>query len=240
MFVTTRSVSASASHRAFTLIEMVVVIAIIGVLAGLLMPAVQSAREAARRAQCGNNLKQIGLAIHGYNDAYNCLPPGYMKMFDPRYPGLDPPCGAALIDKSYLVMILPGMEQMPLYNSINQMLSIESRENRTIQPIAISAYACPSDPGAGYARTLGVERLVRQGMADPGEHLEAAFTSYCACYGSYFVVADPTVEHGCQVDPRAIAQLNGPFVWPSVRLSSIRDGLSETIFVAELATAPMR
>lgn len=229
-----------ASARAFTLIEMVVVIAIIGILAGLLIPAIQTARESARRSQCSNNLKQIGLAIHGYHDSHGCLPPGYMKSFDPRYVGLDPPCATALVDKSFLVLILPGMEQSALYNSINQMLNIESRENRTVQPIAVSTYACPSDPGAGYPRPMAMRGLIDRGLADPGEQLEAVFTSYEACFGSYFVAAEPTADNGCTIDPRALEQINGAFGRAPVRLSSVRDGLGQTIFVAERATTPMR
>ncbi|MFI5460891.1 MAG: DUF1559 domain-containing protein [Isosphaerales bacterium] len=238
MVITTRSVAVSA--RAFTLIELVVVIAIIGILAGLLLPAVQSAREAARKSQCASNLSQMGLAIHSYHDSHGCLPPGWMKNFDPRYAGLNPPCGPALVDKSFLVLILPGVEQSALYNSINQALNIESRENRTIHPVAVSAYACPSDPGSGHARPVAMEGLIQRGLADPGEHLDAVFASYGACLGSFFVAAEPTVDHGCRVDPRAITQLNGPFGIAPVSLASVRDGLGQTAFVAERATAPMR
>ena len=92
--------------RGFTLIELLVVIAIIGVLIALLLPAVQAAREAARRAQCANNLKQIGLALHNYHDAHGVLPPGYV--YQPGY---------ATGGFGWASMILPYMEQTPLFNA---------------------------------------------------------------------------------------------------------------------------
>ena len=101
------------ARRGFTLIELLVVIAIIAVLIALLLPAVQAGREAARRIQCVNNLKQVGLAIHNYNDSNNCFPPA-------AYPVLEP--GGTLAtstDFSQNVRMLGYLEQQPLYNAAN-------------------------------------------------------------------------------------------------------------------------
>ncbi|MHC5542630.1 type IV pilin protein, partial [Singulisphaera rosea] len=90
--------------RAFTLIELLVVIAIIAVLIGLLLPAVQAAREAGRRIQCVNNLKQLGLALHNYHESRQCLPPSSM---------------GSIGDFSALSQILPFLEQTNMYNVLN-------------------------------------------------------------------------------------------------------------------------
>src|SRR5947208_1831693 len=103
-----------ARPRGFTLIELLVVISIIAVLIGLLLPAVQSAREAARRIQCTNNLKQIGLALHHYHDAFGVFPPGGITNFKPTGGDI---WSANLM--SWRALILPRMEQNPLYNGIN-------------------------------------------------------------------------------------------------------------------------
>src|SRR3546814_780854 len=102
------------SHKGFTLIELLVVIAIIAVLVALLLPAVQQAREAARRSQCKNNLKQIGLALHNYHDTHRVFPPGQMSWFGSDLFPLN--AGARI---SWMQQILPFIDQAPLYNSFN-------------------------------------------------------------------------------------------------------------------------
>src|SRR5262245_12344660 len=99
------------SNRAFTLIELLVVIAIIAVLIALLLPAVQQAREAARRSQCKNNLKQLGLGIHNYHDAFNRLPLNRMTGRN----GIPSVFGSI----GWIAMTLPYIDQAPLYNTIN-------------------------------------------------------------------------------------------------------------------------
>ncbi len=108
--------------KGFTLVELLVVIAIIGVLIGLLLPAVQAAREAARRMQCTNNLKQLGLALHGYATCVGVFPPGCVMVAgvdpggDPWLEAAETGCGTGKHGTSWVLMILPYLEQQALYS----------------------------------------------------------------------------------------------------------------------------
>src|SRR5947209_405838 len=128
----------SMTRRAFTLIELLVVIAIISVLIALFLPAVQSAREAARRAQCANNLKQLGLAIHNYLDANSVMPPA-------AFPRDAIPWYGYPYDFSVFIRILPQLEQPALYNATNLDLTVWNGENITVISTALSGLTCPSD-----------------------------------------------------------------------------------------------
>ena len=126
------------ADRAFTLIELLVVISIIGVLVALLLPAVQAAREAARRAQCVNNLKQVGLALHNYEGSHQVLPPGYVSAIDSTGTDLGPGWGWA-------AMLLPQFEQAATFSALNFSTNIEVAGNLTARLVNIAAFLCPSD-----------------------------------------------------------------------------------------------
>ena len=236
-------VARTGLRQGFTLIELLVVIGIIGILVALLLPAVQSAREAARRTQCMNNLKQIGLALQSYHDFNGGLPIGLTLSYDRRYVQYDPgtQCGDPYVDRSYLVSILPHVEGKDLYNALNADLSIFARENRTGFTVTLGVYACPSDPSSGPPRAMRPFDLPSMGLVDPGESLQASFTSYTACHGTYPVYALKNTNNDCRVDPRVAAQADGCFIQPtSMPFSRVGDGLSQTLFVAERATATLR
>ncbi len=200
----------------FTLVELLVVIAIIGVLIALLLPAVQAAREAARRAQCTNNLKQIGLGLHNYELSYKQFPFGAVWS-SPFERG------------SILVRLLPYVEQTATYDAIDfRQQSIHNAvlpgTSTKVASQVISTYICPSDTHGNYFY--------------PGRALH----NYAASRGPTQVYANPACycDHPWQLMALAF-DLNsrdfaGPFTRAGVttRISDIRDGLSNTIFFGEV------
>lgn len=145
--------------RAFTLIELLVVIAIIAILIALLLPAVQQAREAARRTQCKNNLKQIGLALHNYHDVYNKLPPQAIYGFWN---------GTANLPRhhTWISMILPYIEQANLYSRIN--FSTPAWGQAHVTGDLLPALLCPSDAGLTKANTRNI--VFTNYVANEGYH----------------------------------------------------------------------
>jgi prepilin-type N-terminal cleavage/methylation domain-containing protein/prepilin-type processing-associated H-X9-DG protein len=228
-------------RRAFTLVELIVVLAILGLLLSLVLPAVQDAREAARRLACTNNLKQLGIALHNYHQAVGALPIGHMQLYDRRYAGPNPPCTARAGEKSILVMVLPYLEQSTLYNSVNSDLTIYGFENRTIFAVGVASFVCPSDTDAGGPRGMDSSQLVGLGLATPGELLKGDFTSYAGCFGSLAVVDFPNPANQCAVPGQVWEQANGCFNDRSpMNYSMISDGLSNTILAAERSCTTLR
>ncbi|MBT5017958.1 MAG: DUF1559 domain-containing protein, partial [Planctomicrobium sp.] len=130
-----------SSLRGFTLIELLVVIAIIAILIALLLPAVQQAREAARRTQCKNNLKQLGLALHNYHDTHGIFP----NSMDSYFPG-GVPSRSNPRNHSWMVMILPFIDQAPLYQSIDfssQLYGQTLAGGQLVTAQKMTPYRCP-------------------------------------------------------------------------------------------------
>jgi prepilin-type N-terminal cleavage/methylation domain-containing protein/prepilin-type processing-associated H-X9-DG protein len=204
-----------SQRRGFTLIELLVVISIIGVLVALLLPAVQAAREAARRASCTNNLKQIGLALQTYHDALECFPMSYAarRAFVDGASDTAPGWG-------WSAMILPQIEQPALFQATNFGLPVEAPQNSTVVRMLILAYLCPSDPtpGAPFPIDDGSSTVLAS----------VAPTSYAACVG------DDRADSTTGLNNDGLG--NGVMYRNSrVRLADVTDGASQTILVGERA-----
>ncbi len=194
----------SRPRRAFTLIELLVVIAIIGVLVALLLPAVQAAREAARRAQCVNNLKQIGLAFHNYEGTFQTLPSGYVSTFDASGTDLGPGWGWA-------AMVLPNVEQSSLFASVNFSMGVEVPANLTVRLVIINSFLCPSDR---------VQPSWEAVSRDPATGV--AYQVICKVAPSNYVGMSGVSEPG--PDGEGLFYRNS-----SIAFRDITDGLSQTI-----------
>ncbi len=225
----------SRRGRGFTLIELLVVIAIIAVLIALLLPAVQAAREAARRIQCVNNLKQLGLAAQNYHDINQSFPIGVPWNFDvAAYPNW-------CTSQSPFVSMLAQFEQTALYNAMNFNRNMYSIANSTIYATGLTALWCPSDGTVSRSLTFPWGMAYDWGSATA----TVRFTDYAACYGTW--CADPfnyakkikTYSPGisANADFQAIqANVNGIFNENiSYNISSVTDGTSNTILFGERA-----
>ena len=130
-------------RNAFTLVELLVVIAIIGILVSLLLPAIQAAREAARRAQCQNNIRQLALAVHGYHDLHKELPPLYTIGRNAKFA-----LAFGLETYSWRALILPHVEEQSVQNVLNFAESSTHASNQTAINRAVEVFYCPSTPRA--------------------------------------------------------------------------------------------
>jgi prepilin-type N-terminal cleavage/methylation domain-containing protein/prepilin-type processing-associated H-X9-DG protein len=213
-------------RRGFTLIELLVVIAIIAILISLLLPAVQAAREAARRIQCVNNLKQIGLALHNYHSQQNVFPPGYLSLRDPVNFDNDGP------GWGWLARCLNQIEQAPLYNSINFVVGIETSGNRTARSTLVPSFLCPSDAWRIDAFTVVDSTTTNTAPGAP----------ICAVASSNYVGSVGTGDPS-SLYPYIIDDDNGPpgrdngngifFRNASVTIAQVLDGTSQTFAAGE-------
>jgi prepilin-type N-terminal cleavage/methylation domain-containing protein/prepilin-type processing-associated H-X9-DG protein len=198
------------SRRAFTLIELLVVVAITGILIALLLPAVQKVRESANRAQCQNNLHQVGLALHSYHDARGSLPSGYA--WQPVTPDT---VGNTAPGWGWGALLLPYVEADALAKTIDPCRPIEDPAHRAVRTTMLPLFTCPSDRRAGI---FTVTDSAGAALAD------AASNSYAACFGAVVEIND---------DPD---KGNGLFFRNSaIRLAQVLDGTSNTIAVGERA-----
>ncbi len=165
----------SAQRLGITLLELLVVISVVAMLVALLMPAVQKVREASRRAQCMNNLRQIGLALQNYATDYGYFPNLHVGRVDNAAGGL-----GRLDDFSPLARLLPYLDQGPVYESLNFSSDLHSHSGRTDQVRPIPGFICPSDPtstqsGSSYRFSIGRTVIVHPLVPGSGAFPALAF-----------------------------------------------------------------
>lgn len=209
----------SIQKSGFTLVELLVVIAVIGILISLLIPAVQMVREAARRTHCTNNMRQVGLGLHMYHDTHRQFPAGW----DGDYPVGEPGWGWAS-------RILPYLEKVNMQDNINYAIPIDDDYHQNVREAPIKVYLCPSDHNP-YVMELGFiddghvhmnagPQAVFQGH-EHGENIKVSRCNYSGVFGSNDLENNPS-------------RGNGTFYFRSrVGFKSFRDGTSNTIVVGE-------
>ncbi|MGH7135643.1 MAG: DUF1559 domain-containing protein [Pirellulales bacterium] len=191
-------------RRAFTLIELLIVVAIIGGLVALLLPAVQAARESARRSQCADNLRQIGIALHAYHDTYKTFPSGgWIKSADPT---------TANMNIGWSAVILPGLEQQPLYAQLNFNLPYDTAANSQPGHTVLPVYLCPSEPRISLWNQT------------PGDTYAFADCDYGGMYGPRGLSFPADVNN----PPRGVMIFNQP-----IPLGQVLDGASQTLQIGE-------
>jgi prepilin-type N-terminal cleavage/methylation domain-containing protein len=199
----------SPPRTGFTLVELLVVIAIIGVLVALLLPAVQAAREAARRTQCTNNLKQIGIGLHNYHDTHGHFPPAIQFDAGQDFTTSDQ------LRPNWVILMLPFFEQQSLYDSFDFTKLISDPANRDKRGVKIKALICPSDgntatPFRGNSSGEG-DNWARGNYAANGHRLFAHESGFSSALH------------------RGVMGVN-----ESTRMAEITDGLSSTMMVGEI------
>ncbi|NBS33208.1 MAG: DUF1559 domain-containing protein [Planctomycetia bacterium] len=219
-------------RQAFTLIELLVVIAIIGVLVGLLLPAVQQAREAARRASCGNNLKQIGLAFHNYNDINKRFPKGlhFCGSGTSSWGGPQPsdlPRGWAW--GSY---ILPFLEEANLYDDLKVEVGKVSDVVNTLGQTVVNTYRCPTDAAKG----INEDRC-----ANGAKSMKGATSNYVGNCGNALSPRNRQYRDLSSADQQILKDHHSGLVIPGVKIKphEVTDGLSKTILAGERDSADL-
>jgi prepilin-type N-terminal cleavage/methylation domain-containing protein len=198
-----RICKAAMSRRGFTLVELLAAVAIIGVLVSLLLPAVQAAREAARRSHCQNNLRQMGIALHAFHNADGAFPVGCMEKRTFQRP--------AARQLAWSAALLPQLEQQPLWRTIDFDLPYDGGRNAPAGVTPLPVYLCPSAVRLAAGRD-GDE------VSDPGANYRAAAIDYGGVYGA--AQLSPS-GNGAMLFDRAVS------------FDEITDGASHTFIVAE-------
>jgi prepilin-type N-terminal cleavage/methylation domain-containing protein len=224
-------------RRGFTLIELLVVIAIIAILIALLLPAVQQAREAARRSQCKNNLKQIGLAFHNYHDVFNMFPMGFMATLPVTNSGGGASTSTERSLWSWGAYILPYVDQAPLYSTLNVgnvALWQDLTTNLALLQTPLPVFKCASDVGPNLnnfddsvATTSSADAYDAYVTSNGTDRIPIALSNYIMVSGSSDSTS-PAVCPGMYGPPMGIGYINS-----RIGVRDVTDGTSNVLMVGE-------
>lgn len=208
-------------RRGFTLVELLVVIAIIGILIALLLPAVQAAREAARRSQCSNNLKQLGLAMHNYHDVHKAFPPAAWSSRN---------------QLSWVTMILPFIEQQPLHDTVDFAAAAYSNANRGVGTNQIAALLCPS------SKTIRNTNAGDDFTVTGSPAVKAFTTHYYGIMGPEGTNTSTATAYRVLPDPAGTMNAHGGYADQGIlgpdrcrNMRDVIDGTSNTLLVGEIS-----
>lgn len=206
------SLGRNSRRSGFTLVELLVVIAIIGMLIAILLPAVQMARESARKTKCANNLKQIGLGLHGYMDSYKSLPPGYVSVVLPDHDDGGP-------GWAWGSSILPFIEEAGIHALINPAVTVESPEVSKVRTASVPIFVCPSDDAFQQVVDIPEKKSDRV---------------ICQMAGASYVGSAGTVRPTCKVCRDLFDGVFGRN--RAIKPRELQDGLTKTLAAGERAT----
>jgi prepilin-type N-terminal cleavage/methylation domain-containing protein/prepilin-type processing-associated H-X9-DG protein len=196
----------------FTLVEILVVVAIIGILLAVMLPAIQHSREAARKTRCANNLKQIGLGMHAYILSYGAFPPGYISTVLPDHDDGGP-------GWSWGAVITPFFEETALHDQVNLSASLRGDDTKLVRETSLPLFICPSDPIFEPVIDIPSKSSTRT-------ICRMAAGNYVACAG--------TIRPTCKL---CRDKFDGVFGRNrAIKLKELQDGLSKTLCIGERAS----
>ncbi len=235
----------------FTMIELLVTIGIIGILTALILPAVQQAREAARRGQCLNHLKQLGIALHSYHDTHRVLPPPVIWSGPPGEPlgagelpvgtidrvadGVAPAMGPDRIHANWVLLLLPLLDQAPLYEAYDRHRPVNDDANARVRETSLSVMRCPSDPYNDRPYDRGLRAGTGPFLYARGNYglnfgpNDNCFSFQSGCEDGFFVDSSDFLNENMRVWGSGMGGVNLSF-----RLAQFRSGASNMVAVDEI------
>lgn len=205
-------------------------IAIIGILIALLLPAISAAREASRRASCLNNLRQVGLGVHSFINAKEMFPPGYEFQIVSDFSAGN----HGSVVNGFFTLILPHLEQVALEDGYDYEQGYDHEKNQPVVNVPVAIYQCPSTPGDRSMKIVNNLAFYSLGIPDQGR------TGQATDYMGIRVIIDKESQRGKGVFRAVFPAITGFEHEEPLRISQVTDGMSHTVLLMEEAGRPMR